>query len=131
MEEKFSLRLSLRLYRGGKAFGPGIAELLRGVEGTGSLQKAAGAMGMAYSKAWKIIKETEKLLGFPLTLRTIGGENGGGSRLTPQGRLFLDRYEAFAEDAGDKAENIFHEHFSEAFFAELDEIKIKSTGEGL
>jgi len=127
MEEEYSLKLSLRLFKGGKAFGPGIAELLRGIERTGSLQKSAGAMGMAYSKAWTIIRQTEKLLGFALTFRTVGGENGGGSRLTPQGSLFLKHYEAFAEAVEEKAENVFHDYFSDDFFAELDGIKTKST----
>ena len=45
--------MSLRLYFEEKAFGPGMVMLLREVERTGSLQKAAKNMNMAYSKAWK------------------------------------------------------------------------------
>ena len=52
--------ISLKLYFENKAFGPGMSTLLRGVESTGSLQGAAQTMSMAYSKAWKMLKESEK-----------------------------------------------------------------------
>ena len=74
--------ISLKLYFENKAFGPGMSALLRGVEETGSLQGAAQGMNMAYSKAWKMLKESEKAWGFPLTERETGGKDGGGSTLT-------------------------------------------------
>ena len=129
MNEELSFRLTLRLFKGEKAFGPGIAELMRNIERFGSLQKAAESMDMAYSKAWKMVRETERLLGFPLTNRVIGGENGGGSNLTPEGRLFLERYEAFAEDVKKKTEESFRKHFSDDFFTELDKVKAKGAKE--
>ena len=43
-------------------FGRGIASLCLGVRETGSLNAAAKGMGMAYSKAWRIIKDTVKAL---------------------------------------------------------------------
>lgn len=125
MDEKLSYRIALRLFKGEKAFGPGIAALLRNVEKMGSLQKAAESMGMAYSKAWKMIRETERLLNFQLTYRVIGGENGGGSNLTPQGRLFLERYEAFEENVRKKTETAFSEYFSDTFFEDLERVKAK------
>ena len=129
MDEEWSYKLTLRLFRGEKAFGPGIAELMRDVERLGSLQKAAESMGMAYSKAWRILRETERLLGFPLTYRTIGGENGGGSSLTPEGRLFLERYEAFTERVQQTTEKAFGEYFSDEFFFGLEKLKPEQTKE--
>ncbi len=102
MEEKLRYSLSVRLFRGGKCFGPGIAELLRRVDGARSLRAAAAEMGMAYSKAWRIIKECEEALGMRLLHSTTGGHHGGGAELTPEGRDMLDKYEAFA--AGINAE---------------------------
>ena len=61
--------ISLKLYFDNKAFGPGMSALLRGIEETGSLQGAAQSMNMAYSKAWKMLKESEKAWGFMLTDR--------------------------------------------------------------
>ncbi len=102
MEEKLRYSLSVRLFRGEKCFGPGIAELLRRVDGARSLRAAAAEMGMAYSKAWRIIKECEEALGMRLLNSTTGGHHGGGAELTPEGRDMLDKYEAFA--AGINAE---------------------------
>lgn len=86
--------ISLKLYFENKAFGPGMSVLLRGVESTGSLQGAAQAMNMAYSKAWKMLKESEKAWGFMLTERETGGRDGGGSTLTPQAVRLLEAYDA-------------------------------------
>lgn len=126
MEDNLRFRLAVRLFKDEKAFGPGIATLLRTVEQTGSLQKAAEAMGMAYSKAWKMIKEIELLWGFPLTYRDIGGKNGGGSSLTPKGRFLLERYEDFTQEVQNKSSEIFGKYYSEDFYKEL---KIITAGD--
>ena len=70
------------------AFGQGIALLMDGVEEEHSLNRAAKRMGMAYSKAWRIIKETEAALGFQLLNR----DGAHGSTLTDEGNTILDAY---------------------------------------
>ena len=70
------------------SFGKGVAQLLTGIEEYASLNQAAKHIGMAYSKAWKKIKETEEHLGFPLIER-LGAK---GSRLTREGAVFLNYY---------------------------------------
>lgn len=127
LEEKLKCQLTVRLFWEEKAFGPGIAALLRNIERTGSLQKAAEAMGMAYSKAWKMIKELEELWGFKLTYRDIGGQNGGGSSLTPEGRALLEHYESFVGELNEKAKTMFGSYFSENF---LNELRSGATKEG-
>lgn len=82
---------------GGKFFGEGPCRLLRLVEQTGSLRCAAASMEMAYSKAIKLIKQAESALDFPLTQRSVGGKDGGGSTLTAEGRAFLRQYEAYRD----------------------------------
>lgn len=47
-ESRLHYGMSLRLYFEEKAFGPGMVMLLQEVERTGSLQKAAKAMNMAF-----------------------------------------------------------------------------------
>lgn len=111
---------------GEKVFGPGIATLLRAVEQTGSLQKAAEAMEMAYSKAWKMIRETERLWGVPLTYRDIGGKNGGGSVLTPEGRFLLERYERFTAEIQQKCSEVFDKYYSEELFRELEALRAET-----
>lgn len=72
------------------AFGPGLAHLMAGVGELGSLNAAAKGMGMAYSKAWRILNEGEEQLGVKLLER-----NGAhGSTLTPEGRRMLEGYRA-------------------------------------
>ena len=80
-----------------KFFGEGPCRLLRSIEETGSLRAAALSMEMAYSKAMRLLKNAEKALGFPLTMRTTGGSGSGGSVLTPEGKEWLTRYEAYRD----------------------------------
>ena len=80
-----------------KFFGEGPLRLLRCVERTGSLRAAAMEMEMAYSKATRLLRQAEHHLGFPLTTRSAGGKDGGGSRLTPEGKQWLEQYEAYRD----------------------------------
>ena len=82
---------------GEKFFGEGPARLLRGIEEKGSLRAAALSMEMAYTKALTIINNAETVLGFPLVIRITGGKSGGGSRLTEEGKEWLERYEAYRD----------------------------------
>ena len=93
-----------------KFFGEGPLRLLRSVERTGSLRAAAMEMEMAYSKATRLLKQAEHHLGFPLTTRSAGGKDGGGSRLTPEGARFLGQYEAY-RDACVKANQALYRQF--------------------
>lgn len=96
---------------GNKFFGEGPASLLKSIEEKGSLRMAAQEMGMAYTKALKIIKNAEESLGFKLTERKIGGKAGGGSTLTDQGRRWLEEYEAFSSECIRNSRMLFVKHF--------------------
>ena len=80
--EKMHYNISVRLFTAGKCFGPGLATLLSLVRERHSLRAAAAEMGMAYSKAWRILRDCEKALGFELLDSTTGGRHGGGAVLT-------------------------------------------------
>lgn len=95
----------------GKAFGDGPYELLKRVDETHSLHHAAKEMGMAYSKAWRLIGAMEKRLGFLLIERKVGGLFGGGSRVTPQGKTLMRRYRHFQKDVNTSLERIYRTHF--------------------
>ena len=95
----------------GKAFGEGPRELLNRVEQTDSLHQAAHQMNMSYSKAWKLVQTMEKRLGFTFLDKKVGGLSGGGSRVTPEGKEFLRRYERFESDAKKVIEKTFQKHF--------------------
>jgi molybdate transport system regulatory protein len=99
--------------RGMRVFGPGARELLRCVDETGSLSQGAKKMGMSYSKAWRMVGEIERGLGVVLLERKAGGVVGGGSRLTAEGWLLLERFDAFMQDVDAMLEGLFRRHFSD------------------
>ena len=95
-----------------KFFGEGPDRLLRAVEETGSLRAAAGTMDMAYTKALKMLRHAEQAVGAPLTTRSTGGKGGGGSRLTPEGKELLAKYEAYRDQCAEANRRIYHQIFS-------------------
>lgn len=96
-----------------KFFGEGPCRLLREVERTGSMNAAAHSLGMAYTKALKILRNAEAALGFPLTSRTTGGKAGGGSILTPEGKEWLERYEAYRDACLQVNRELYRQFFPE------------------
>ena len=88
-------------------FGRGVANLCLGVRELGSLNAAAKGMKMAYSKAWRIIKETEAALDMQLLDR----DGAHGSTLTKDGDKLLDAY--LEIDA--KLQAIAEEEFAKLF----------------
>lgn len=96
-----------------KFFGEGPARLLRAVEKEGSLLQSAKSMKMAYSKASRLIRHAESVLGFPLLESKAGGLSGGGSTLTGKGLEWLLRYEAYRKDCQEAAKALYQKHFPE------------------
>ena len=91
----------------GSLFGRGIANLCLGVRETGSLNASAKGMGMAYSKAWRIIKDTEAAL----DLQLLNRDGAHGSDLTEAGNKLLDTYLAIEEKLQKEAEELFEAAF--------------------
>ena len=91
----------------GSLFGRGIASLCLGERETGSLNAAAKGMGMAYSKAWRIIKDTEAAL----DLQLLNRDGAHGSDLTEAGNKLLDTYLAIEEKLQKEAEELFEAAF--------------------
>jgi len=98
-----------------KAFGKGPVEILDKIEKFGSLRKAADEMQMSYSHAWTLINKIEKRLGCRLIERQVGGEEGGGSILTPKAKELIRRFNLFEE----KSERYLSILFNK-FFADFD-----------
>ena len=96
-----------------KFFGEGPARLLRGVEECGSLRAAARSMDMAYTKALKLIRNAENVLGFALIHRSTGGKDGGGSFLTTEGKEWLERYEAYRDACQQANSGLYTQFFPE------------------
>ena len=103
--------------KGGKthrtAMGRGVALLLTGIEETGSLLGAAKGLGMAYSKAWKLVGAVEEELGVQLIIR----DGARGSALTEEGTALLALYR--------KVEEVARKASDEAFAQGLEEIRLR------
>lgn len=107
------LKVTLRLEDAERQrrFGPGVAALLAGVREHKSLRAAAGSMGMAYSKAWRIVRSAEEAFGCKLLDSTIGGRHGGGAALTPEAEALLEAYQALRAEVDAYAQQRFRERF--------------------
>lgn len=114
MSKELHLKLTIRLYSGDqrRCFGPGIATLLERVQEHHSLRAAAASMGMAYSKAWRILRTAEDVFGCRLLDSTIGGVHGGGAVLTPEARQLLGTYQAYAAEVEAFAQERFRQQFA-------------------
>ena len=113
MDRDLRVVLSARVFSDQKCFGPGVSQLLKRVDELHSLRAAAMSLSMAYSKAWTVIKNSEKALGFPLLSSTTGGKGGGGASLTPEGLRLLEAYDTFCTGLHDAADKLFQQEFSE------------------
>ena len=77
---------------GARFFGPGRLELLSLVDESGSIVKAAKAMGMSYKKAWDMVDDMNTRGKKPLVVARKGGDKGGGTELTDTGRKIIAKY---------------------------------------
>ena len=97
------------------SFGSGPYYLLKNIQSTSSLSKAALELKMSYRQAWGKIKECEKLLGFDLIERQAGGSSGGYSLLTPKGEKFLQWYEELNKEVSSIVDKIYAEKYNSFF----------------
>ncbi len=111
-DERLKFHMKLRLYRTARDFGPGVTNLMQLVKEKGSLSAATKEMGMAYSKAWKIIKHAEEDLGVTLMEGRSGGSSGGGTVLTKEGEELLEKYQQFVKESQTEVQKIFDKYFT-------------------
>ena len=87
--------LTLRvLSAGGRAMGPGKAELVERIDATGSISAAARAMGMSYRRAWQLVEAVNSSFREPVVVKAVGGVAGGGAEVTAYGRALVRRFRA-------------------------------------
>lgn len=88
------VKMSIGTKDSSAVFGRGVAYLCKGVQEEGSLNKATKSMGMAYSKAWRVMKNTEESFGFDF----IDRDGAHGSTLTPKGQQLFELYVTLQHD---------------------------------
>ena len=113
-DQEIRLKTTLRLEDGDhkRCFGPGVAALLEEIQEQQSLRAAAANMGMAYSKAWRIIRTAEEAFGCKLLDSTTGGRHGGGAELTEAAERILTAYRACQAEVNAFAQEKFQSGFA-------------------
>ena len=93
------------------ALGDGGVVLLRAIDATGSIRKAAARAGWSYRHTLAYLDNAERSLGFRIVARARGGVERGGTALTPRGRDFLRRYGRFRR----RLDHALHDFYFAAF----------------
>jgi len=111
MIKELDIKTRITLHAAGNTdrhgFGKGIEMLLSGVARLGSLNKAAKELGMAYSKAWNIVRRVED----QLQVELIDRHGPHGSDLTEEGRLLLEHYREMTAAAEAAAKKVYDKYF--------------------
>lgn len=69
--------------------GEGRVKLLKAIQETGSLSKAAKSLNMSYKKAWTLIDAVNKSAKEPIIITSTGGKGGGGAQITSYGEKMI------------------------------------------
>jgi len=73
--------------------GEGRVHLLKAIQETGSLSKAAKSLKISYKKAWHLLDSVNKSAKKPVTINSIGGKGGGGAELTDYGKNLVKAFD--------------------------------------
>jgi molybdate transport system regulatory protein len=113
--KKLNIGYKIWIEKDGLIFGLGPFYLLKNIQITSSLRKAAIDMRMSYRQAWGIIKSCEEKLGFDLLERQVGGAGGGYSLLTTEGEKFLYWFEQLHNEISKSIEEIFSKNYNKYY----------------
>lgn len=106
MPERVPLKIKLQLFCGEEiAMGPGKADLLDAIAAHGSISAAGKAMGMSYSRAWRLVDAMNRCWREPLVETSPGSHHGRGARLTRSGSAVLAHYRGLQARLRDNASN--------------------------
>ncbi|MBU6505259.1 MAG: TOBE domain-containing protein [Betaproteobacteria bacterium] len=95
MKKNNGLTGRLLLEKDGVSFlGERRVALLEAIDQHGSISAAARAVGMSYKGAWDAVDALNNQSDQPLVLRSVGGREGGGTRLTEEGRRIVQLFRA-------------------------------------
>ena len=90
MKKSGALKGRLLLEKDGVSFlGDRRVALLEAIAEHGSISAAARAVGMSYKGAWDAVDALNNQSDQPLVERSVGGKEGGGTRLTDEGRRIV------------------------------------------
>ncbi|SDE88748.1 NTP transferase domain-containing protein [Sporomusa acidovorans] len=82
--------------------------LLLLIQDTHSVSSACKHIALSYSKAWNMLNQLEKELGYAVVERKHGGSRGGKTYLTEEGAAFLEKFQQFEENVRQYARDEFN-----------------------
>jgi molybdate transport repressor ModE-like protein len=68
-------------------------------------------MEISYRKAWGLLSDIEYVLGFPLTKKRRGGQAGGMTSLTREGKELINAYGLLRNDLNSSAKEVIRVFF--------------------
>ena len=111
MKARFKLWLSMKDVEG--VFGDGKWRLLKAIKTEGSLTAASNALGISYRKAWGDLKKAEECLSIALVKKQRGGNTGGQTGLTVQGKKWVEAYTKFRGDIEKAVDKAYEKYIKE------------------
>jgi len=75
--------------------GDGKWKILKQIDECGSLVAACEKMGITYRRTWNDLRKIEKMLGFHLLETVRGGQEGGSTKLSPEGERLVKTFDSF------------------------------------
>ena len=79
-------------------FGDGKWRLLKAIDRTGSLSAASKSLRISYRKAWGDLNKAQDALNVALVEKQRGGNIGGKTTLTIEGKKWIKAYSKFRAD---------------------------------
>jgi molybdate transport system regulatory protein len=115
---KLKLKISIAKEVDVSFMGPGPFRLLKKIKDHRSINKAAKSMNLSYVKALSILNRLEKNLGEQMLIRKRGGNERGGTDLTPYAERFMEKYGILEKNISKFAEDEF-----QLFLEQLDQVE--------
>ena len=92
-------------------FGSGKSLILKAIQETGSINKAAKMMRMSYRHAWSYVASAEERMGKQLLIKIKGGRDGGGAVLTDYAKDLLEKFCRLEKEVNAFTDSRFKEIF--------------------
>jgi molybdate transport system regulatory protein len=108
LRAKCKLWLSSKNVEG--VFGDGKWRLLEAIDRTGSLSAASESLRISYRKAWGDLNKAQDALNTSLVEKQRGGNRGGRTILTSQGKKWLKAYAKFRADVEKAVGKSYEKH---------------------
>lgn len=111
LRARFKLWLSTDCVEG--VFGDGKWRLLKAIDKKKSLSAAVKSQRISYRKAWGDLKKAQESLNIAFVQKRRGGNWGGQTVLTDEGKRWIEAYTKFRADIEKAVEKAYEKHISE------------------